>query len=440
MKKVLSSVILGLLLSFSNANAEILYGLENPEFGVPASGIGMISLWAFSTTPGAIMEVDVEVDGKYLVPLSCGGERGDVKNKYPQYANALNSNCATSVNWGNIPPGVHSLNYWINSSIGESKTETRLVTTVRFGDARFADSFDLSQATSFVDQSTSEVVLTNVKVRNGETGVWTTTNLRFRFVVSLQGLQLSSAFIAGGDDKINYVFDPGADGQEIKNYVVESLAYLKQEAGGSPTDFTVFAFSNLDLLVDAYMSFLKIHNNREEIYSRWQNGIGEAGYDYVFIYLGDLWTQRTQELRLKTVIHELTHVQQNHLVGFPGLIIPGGTRDTVPFGGPRWLIEGVAMLAVSKIGDTNPGYWLDQCNGVTLQSMEAMTGILAAGSCPTYNLQLLAVHYMGFPFKIMMEFWQKVRTEGDWKKAFVIQFGRNVDEFYTAFEQYRATL
>lgn len=425
MKKVLSSVILSLLLSFSNAKAEILYNLENPEFGSPASGIGMISLWAFSTTPGAIVEVDVEVDGMFTLPLLCGVERADVKNFYPQYTNALNSGCAIQVNWGNAPPGIHSLVWQMRSSIGESRNETRLVTTVRFGDARFVDNFDLSEATSFIDKSTNEVVLTNVKVHNAETGEWTTTELRFQFIVSSQGLQLSSAIITGGDENVSYVFDPGADYQEIKDYVVQSLAYLKREAGGSPTDFTVFAFVDLDKLVDAYMSFFKMSSDqRERIKSHWQNAIGESGYDYVFIYLGGHWLSSPSKLGV--IAHELTHIQQAQLTGNPGLN-----------GRPVWLTEGVAGVAQFGIQGIKPQpgrpSWLDQCGAATLQSMETHE----VEGCP---LGLLATNFMGLPLNELMGFWEKIRTEGDWKKAFAAHFGRTVEEFYTSFEQYRATL
>ena len=304
--------------------------------------------------------------------------------------------------------------------------------SVRFGDARFADDFDISQATSFIDKTMEEIVLTNVKVRNSETGEWSTVELRFQFVVSSQGLQLSSMATVG-DKNIKFVFDSGQDYQEIRDYVAESLDFLKREAGGSPTDFTVFAFKDLDLLVDAYMSRLNISlEKREEIRNRWQNGVGEAGYEHTFLYLGGLWIQKTSLDRLGVVIHELAHVLQSELSGHIGL------------SSPIWLIEGVAqatadgMLGRKLKGSPRPPWW-DQCNGITLQNMETRAGAISAEPCPL-DLGLLAVNFMELPLDKLMGFWGKVGETGDWKKGFYAQFGISVEQFYADFENYRATL
>jgi len=105
--------------------------------------------------------------------------------------------------------------------------------------------------------------------------------------VSSQGLQLSTAFVVDGSDNITYVFDPGSDSQEVRGYVrgyvEESLVYLKGETGSSPVGFTVFAFTNLDLFVDTYMSYFKIPSyQREAVHNFWQNSIAVSGYDNVF--------------------------------------------------------------------------------------------------------------------------------------------------------------
>lgn len=435
----------------SRTRAEILYNIENPATGVPVAGIGVISLWAFSTTPGATMSVEVDIDnGAGIVPLPCGTERLDVKNAYPQYANAFKSACVALMNWGNLPPGIHSLTWRMSSSAGESKSETRLVTTVRYGDAAFADAFDISQATVWLDQSTKEAVFENVKVRNAETGQWKTTTLRFHFVISAQGLELSSALTVQGNERLAYVFDPGGDSPEIRRYVADSLIYLADTIGRQPANFTVFMFLDLDKLVDAYMAWRKMPTSqRDTLRARWANQVGESGYDFLFLNLNNsYWRDQASDLDQEAIIlHELFHILQNQLVGWPGVI--RGPDDTTPFGGPRWLIEGVAVY-IENVRKAQKGGWtLDPVRASMsnqartcglLQSLESWAGILASGQGPAYALGFLAVDFMARPFRNLIGFWEMVGMKGRWEDAFVAAFGMDIQTFYDAFEAHRKTL
>lgn len=431
--------------------AEILFSVENPAQGVAAAGISVMSLWAFSTMPGATMDAKVSIDTTDPLALSCGTDRLDVQIAYKDYPNARKSGCGMLINFGNLQPGVHSFRWILTSSVGEIVTSHQLVTTVRYGDAEFVDQFDLSGISLKLDKDTQEIILENVKVRNAATGKWQTTTLRFHFVVGTQGLQLSSALTVSGDQAIAFVVSPTGDFQTVSDMMHEVVDYFQGKMQREPNKFTVFSFRDIEKLVDAYMEWRKLPaGERKSIKNRWTWEVAEAGFDFLFVNTGnDFWLNRATPIDKDGVVtHEAIHVLQHQLVGWPGL--NREPDNQVPYGGPRWLIEGVAIYLAEERMALEGGWSLKdvrtdriarakQCQ-CALQSLETWTGMSSAGLEAAYATSFLAVDFSGLSFRELMNFWVLLGARGKWEEVFPRVFGKDKNAFYQAFEVYRKNL
>jgi|GEM_PF-4383031 len=133
--------------------------LENPSSTASTvSGKGLVSGWAFSTTPGAtIADVQLSIDDVPVQKIPCCTPRADVaqatENKdFPQ---ALQSGFATEVNFNELSTDkAHTLQIVATDSTRATKTLTNMsLIPVRLGSLAFIDSVDLSNAILSIQDS-----------------------------------------------------------------------------------------------------------------------------------------------------------------------------------------------------------------------------------------------------------------------------------------------
>ena len=109
MKKasVFGALLIAVLFGPLPALATIQVTLENPANGTSASGLTIISGWAFSDS-GAAVTVLLRVNGKTTeTTVLCCGPRQDVQEAHP--AAPLNSGFGLLWNYGVLPSGVHTV-------------------------------------------------------------------------------------------------------------------------------------------------------------------------------------------------------------------------------------------------------------------------------------------------------------------------------------------
>lgn len=150
------------------SDAAITVTLENPPEQKTASGIGVVSGWAFSSTSGAtISSVQLQVDGKPSNNIPCCSDRADVAKAFPDQPQALHSGFGSPVNFNLLPSGSHTIGVSVQDSTKASLPVNHAVTTVKLGDSEFLDQFDLSGAEVSIQSQT--LVLDKVKVRDKAT-------------------------------------------------------------------------------------------------------------------------------------------------------------------------------------------------------------------------------------------------------------------------------
>ncbi|HXG20063.1 MAG TPA: beta-propeller fold lactonase family protein [Methylomirabilota bacterium] len=141
--------------------------LENPGSG-SVSGIGLISGWTFTRTPGAVINaLRARLDGAPLSDLPCCSARSDVHTAFPAYAQALQSGFGLLTNFNILANGSHTLSIEAQDSAGITQTATATVNSVKLANSAFLDLFDLSTATAALSGETLEI--NNVTVRDKAT-------------------------------------------------------------------------------------------------------------------------------------------------------------------------------------------------------------------------------------------------------------------------------
>ena len=180
--------------AYSNAScatvSTLMVALENPDNGQPVSGIAVVRGWAFdSQADRQISNTELFVDGVRIGDTPCCSARRDVQASFPQFPsqNTYNSGWGTTINWGLLSPGTHTIRVQTRNTAGEMlSTETRTVTVVRPGDFEFLDQFSLSGATTRI--AGDELVVEGVVVRDKATQRQRKINTRFRWFASSQSL------------------------------------------------------------------------------------------------------------------------------------------------------------------------------------------------------------------------------------------------------------
>lgn len=194
---------------------------------------------------------------------------------------------------------------------------------------------------------------------------------------------------------------------------------------------------------------------RETARQAWQTSTAISGPRGIFIYVGSRgWSAASDAQRVEIVVHEDFHVLQNELVGPTGIIGPRADNE-VPVGGPRWLIEGSAVVVAGRVlsaaGGDLASYAGAQRNAlmsgarattVPLRSLETWTGMVAAGPDFGYSLAFVGADFLtaSRPLSSLVAFWEGIGRRASWQEAFSTAFGQGVDAFYDAFETYRRGL
>lgn len=138
------------------SHADIVANWESPSGQQHASGIGIISGWAYSTIPNATVTVKIFVDGTDYGDIACCSERGDVAQVHG--APALLSGFGRGVNFSGLTAGDHTLRLEIRDSAGALTTIERQITVVRVGGFPFLNNLNLLAADA--NATGQEVVVT----------------------------------------------------------------------------------------------------------------------------------------------------------------------------------------------------------------------------------------------------------------------------------------
>jgi hypothetical protein len=163
---------------------------ETPEAGF-VSGVTVIRGWAFSTKPGSqITSVKVFLDNESF-DAPCCSERSDVQAAFPQYPaeNTLKSGWGITFNWGGRQGVLNAAQRQIQVEVQNTEGEhffsdVRPVTLIKPGDFEFLDRFDLSEATTSIEDN--DLVVNGIVVRDKATQHQRRINSRFRWTASSQ--------------------------------------------------------------------------------------------------------------------------------------------------------------------------------------------------------------------------------------------------------------
>jgi len=187
MKKSILMMFAGLLFSAAPAFGGIYVNLENPANGTSASGVTIISGWAFSDS-GAVT-VSLRVNGKATeTRVLCCGPRQDVMDNHQ--GAPLNSSFVLLYNYGVLPTGVHTVGVEVSAEGEESVIAESSVTVVRPADAEFLSSLSIDNARAHVHDG--EIHITEAEATpTGGTPV--TTDLTLSYHVSRQGFGIDMA-------------------------------------------------------------------------------------------------------------------------------------------------------------------------------------------------------------------------------------------------------
>ena len=259
----------------------------------------------------------------------------------------------------------------------------------------------------------------------------------------------TSIYIGSGDSAgTTFDFDSGVGTSQealLQQSISLGARFFRAQNLGDPGTTHVFALFDFGTLTRIYAAWYTI--SISDAQSQLQ-GDAVSGPGAIFVHVAAQDWQNTKDfLRTKISVHELFHVLQNTLVGAVGLIGP----NDVPVGGPRWLIEGSAeYMGYRAIGDAGlypfTQAFADQLaqarsEDVTVQSLETLPGINAAGPNGAYPLMFIAVDFLtkktGLP--ALAQFWRTIGTGVSWQDAFLKSFGESISQFYSDFVNYRAS-
>ena len=188
MKKSMLMMFAGLLFSAMPAFGGIYVNLENPANGTSASGVTIISGWAFSDS-GAVT-VSLRVNGKTTeTTVLCCGPRQDVMDNHQ--GAPLNSSFVLLYNYGVLPTGVHTVGVEVSAEgEEESVIAESSVTVVRPADAEFLSSLSIDNARAHVHDG--EIHITEAEATPAG-GTSVTTDLTLSYHVSRQGFGIDMA-------------------------------------------------------------------------------------------------------------------------------------------------------------------------------------------------------------------------------------------------------
>ncbi len=215
---------------------------------------------------------------------------------------------------------------------------------------------------------------------------------------------------------------------------------LASEDLGDAGALTVHVHNNEDDFVRA--RYPSDANRQQQLRSSIAAGLGgEAGFRKIWIYLPNSDKNVQRELG---IYHEYTHALQ---MAYLGKQVTGLA--------PLWIVEGAAYylstLAASKRGFASfrqsRSQSISDVNGPSVQTeLRSLDSRLGTSYANLNN----ADYYFGFlatellirdagQDAIVRTFWQELATS-DYRTAFRRTFGEDLSDFYSRFEEYRASL
>ncbi|MDD1673401.1 MAG: Ig-like domain-containing protein, partial [Methanomicrobiales archaeon] len=101
-----------------DGNLPLLSRLESPSPGKAVSGINALYGWALDGD--GISKVELFIDGNYVCDIPHGGQRGDIKEAYPEYPDSEESGFAMVMNYASLSPGKHLVQVRVHNSREET--------------------------------------------------------------------------------------------------------------------------------------------------------------------------------------------------------------------------------------------------------------------------------------------------------------------------------
>ncbi len=137
----------------------IEFSFENPTQGQLISGVSVISGWAFSTEPGALVTVRLWIDDGEASGVPCCSKRADVAAAYPDYPQALRSGFGRVFNFSALEEGAYTLTIEIEDTTGARETREHRIETVRPGGFDFLRPLDLKLARAELSEDKQKILI-----------------------------------------------------------------------------------------------------------------------------------------------------------------------------------------------------------------------------------------------------------------------------------------
>ena len=244
MKKSILMMFAGLLFSAIPAFATIQVYLENPKNGTSASGITVISGWAFSDS-GAAVTVKLRVNGETTETVPCCGPRQDVKDAHS--GAPLNTSFGLLQNYGLLPSGVHTIGVEVSAEGEESVIVESSVTVVKPADAERLKSLSIDNATVHIHDGEIHITEAEATPSTGSTSV--KTDLTLSYHVSRQGFGIDMA-----QDEI----DPESPYDALE--LLESVAHAIFDTYDALNEATIDADASGGMTVDTSTLHAAVHS------------------------------------------------------------------------------------------------------------------------------------------------------------------------------------
>lgn len=140
--------------------------LEEPAQNAILSGVGNLRGWAVGRD--GIDYVEYHVDGVLKGIIPYGGRRLDVANAFPNFPESENSGYSTAFNYGNLPPGPHTVKIRAVSNSGEYNEVTNSFNAIRFHKPFIPDNNDVNIDSSLCAPASGVYKLKNILVEGSE--------------------------------------------------------------------------------------------------------------------------------------------------------------------------------------------------------------------------------------------------------------------------------
>jgi hypothetical protein len=171
----------------AHAASKIIALIESPDSGQTVFGVNVLRGWTFDEDPSVtIRTIRFTIDDIPVTGIPCCAGRADVGAAFPQIANAGRSGWGITLNYANLPAGLHTVGVQIESSAGVLFSTSRQVTVVKLGGFEFIDLVDFTNATVRIEGD--YIVVTGVRIRDFSSQQTTTVQLRLRWSINSQSL------------------------------------------------------------------------------------------------------------------------------------------------------------------------------------------------------------------------------------------------------------